>query len=100
MYQELAPRGTSALSHCLPQKTAEHPFLETLSLEKELLGRLHVARPAGSPSGSRGNCAAFLPGLLGKSAFSRRTLPRGIGQLQDKAIGMIKTITKVKKKLK
>lgn len=94
MYQELAPRGTSALSHCLSQKTAERPFLETLSLEKELLGRLRVARPAGSPSGSRGNCAAFLPGLLGKSAFSRRML----GQLQDKVISIIKT--KVKKSLK
>lgn len=94
MYQELAPRGTSALSHCLSQKTAERPFLETLSLEKELLGRLRVARPAGSPSGSRGNCAAFLPGLLGKSAFSRRML----GQLQDKVISIIKT--KVKKNLK
>lgn len=95
MYQELAPRGTSALSHCLSQKTAERPFLETLSLEKELLGRLRVARPAGSPSGSRGNCAAFLPGLLGKSVFSRQTLPRDAGQLQDKVISMIKT--KVKK---
>lgn len=90
----------SVLSCCLSQKTAESPFLETLSLEKELLGRLLVARPVGRTFGSKGKCAAFRTGLLGKSAFSRLMLPRGTFQLQDKVIGMIKTIAKIKKFLK